>query len=91
MTPAQRARLAELEDQEQALRLLLPTEDVTDPAVREVWQQVAEVLGVSVPYVRPLDEEPIPYRLAEPTYYAAASSARLRRMLAPSTPRRCAP
>ena len=91
MTPVQRARLAELEDQEQALRLLLPTEDITDPAVREVWQQIADVLGVQVPYVRPVDEEPIPYLLAEPSYYAAASSARLRRLLAPSRPGRCAP
>jgi hypothetical protein len=91
VTPVQRARLAELEDQDRALRLLLPTDEVTDPAVREVWQQIAEVLSVQVPYVRPVDEEPIPYALAESTYYAAASSARLRRLLAPSRPGRCTP
>lgn len=92
MTGPERARLAELEDQEQALRLLLPTDEVTDPGAREVWQQVADVLGVTVPYVRPVDEEPIPYTLAEPTYYAAASATRLRRLLAPSLPgRRCTP
>ncbi|TXS55226.1 hypothetical protein [Streptomyces sp. t39] len=87
MSPAPSARLAELEDQEQALLLLLPTEDITDPGAREAWQQVAAVLGVAVPYTRPLDEEPIPYTLVDPTPCALVSSARLRAFLAPAHPR----
>lgn len=67
-------REAELEDVERRLLDLLPTEPLPavmlgeGPAVRAeygAWQQVAEVLGVSLPYVRPVDEDPIAYALTE--------------------------
>ncbi|MEU9777736.1 hypothetical protein [Streptomyces sp. NPDC047968] len=85
MTAAE--RLAELEDLEQTLLRLLPTATVEDPAAREVWEQIADVLGVTLPYTPPLDEEPIPYTLtARGT--VAVSAARLRALLAPTHPTR---
>lgn len=103
MTPAERVRLADLEETDRALRLLLPIEPPTEDGTpeeqaraagaREVWEQVAEVLGVSLPYTVPLDEEPIPYVLATPQCSRrAASVARLRALLARQTAaRRCTP
>ncbi|MET9096193.1 hypothetical protein ABZX72_29360 [Streptomyces cyaneofuscatus] len=83
----------ELAELEGALRRLLPTEppattgtpeEVAAAAARwEVWQQVALVLDVDLPYVVPLDEEPVPYELTEQGHVLAASS-RLRHLLAPS-------
>jgi hypothetical protein len=70
-----RARVAELEDVERRLLDLLPTEPLPAvmlaediPAARSewaVWQQVAEALDVQLPYVRPVDEDPIPYQQTE--------------------------
>ncbi|WP_433406916.1 hypothetical protein [Streptomyces sp. CA-146814] len=81
---------------EAALRRLLPTEpptstgtpvEVAVAAARwEVWQQVALVLDVDLPYVVPVDEEPVPYALTDRAHALAAAS-RLRRLLAPAGPR----
>lgn len=69
-----RARVAELEDVERRLLALLPTqplptvmlaEGVPLRAERAVWEQVAEVLGESLPYVRPVNEDRIAYALTE--------------------------
>lgn len=92
MTPAQRAQLADLEDLEAQLLCLLPaeappetgtTEDLARAAgAWEAWQQVAAVLGVELPYVVPLDDQPIPYALAEPQCpRRAASVAQLKALI----------
>ncbi len=88
MSPAE-----ELEALESALLRLLPTAPPTTTGTRaevaaeagrwEAWQQVAHVLGVRLPYVVPLDEEPVPYALT-PEAHIAAAAARLRGLLAPS-------
>ncbi|MET9204075.1 hypothetical protein ABZW38_02735 [Streptomyces bacillaris] len=82
-----------LEALESALLRLLPTappattgppDEVAAEAGRwEAWQEVAHVLGVQLPYVVPLDEEPVPYALTDQAHIAAAA-ARLRGLLAPS-------
>ncbi|MFJ8844305.1 hypothetical protein ACIRFF_15535 [Streptomyces cyaneofuscatus] len=80
----------ELAELEAALRRLLPTEppattgtpvEVAVAAARwEVWQQVALVLDETLPYVVPLDEEPVPYELTGLAEIPAAV-ARLRGLL----------
>lgn len=70
------ARVAELEDVERRLLALLPTkpwgswsglpsELAAARGEYEAWQQVAEVLDVRLPYVRPVDEDPIAYALTD--------------------------
>ncbi|MBL1100093.1 hypothetical protein [Streptomyces coffeae] len=98
-----RSKVAELEQVETALRALLPTEPrrerglPNDLSHEAGWygamEMVAEVLGVSLPYVMPLDDEPVPYVPTERaeaellpsaavTSAAMAAVAKLRRTLA---------
>ncbi|MCQ6250860.1 hypothetical protein [Streptomyces malaysiensis] len=95
-------RTNELELRETALRSLLPTEPrpergLPDELAHETgWhgamELVAEVLGESLPYVVPIDEEPVPFGLTERaeaellpavvTSSARAAAEKLRRVLA---------
>lgn len=66
-----RTRVTELEQIEAALLRLLPTEPcpqegppvelAQEQAWHGVWELVADVLGVTLPYARPVDEDPITY------------------------------
>lgn len=74
-SPETARRLSEAECVERRLLALLPTEpreeyglpnDLAASAAEwGAWQQVAEVLGVQLPYERPADEDPIRYTLTE--------------------------
>ncbi|MEE4598281.1 hypothetical protein V2J94_41670 [Streptomyces sp. DSM 41524] len=94
-------RASELEQRETALRSLLPTEPrperglPNELAHETGWhgamELVAEVLGESLPYVVPIDEEPVPFGLTERaeaellpavvTSAALAAAEKLRRSL----------
>jgi hypothetical protein len=73
MSPATARRLAELEAIEARLLAVLPTEPrpeyglpndlAASAAEYGAWQEVAEVLGVQLPYERPADQDPIAFAL----------------------------
>lgn len=94
-----RARVMDLEDVERWLLSLLPTAPCpvmglpNDLATAQgeygAWQQVAEVLGVQLPYAPSADEDPVTYELTPAAEVAVGGAVersvdKLRALLAPS-------
>lgn len=83
---ALRARLLDLLPRDACMTQGLP--NVVDAARAEygAWELVAEVLGVTLPYTVPGDEQPVPYEVTEDGEHVVveAASERLRAFLAPS-------